>query len=238
MWENPSSSAARANCATAPGSVSISVCGYVTPICMGSSPRTVGEAGSGARVARPTYSAPSPQRSRGLCVSDIEQLRRLVAREQIRDLVHRYAVAVDSHQVDDIADLFDPQMDSAKYGQGQDGVRAFYAHLTGEADPAALHHNIGVHQIDLIDDDHAAGLCYMLGVAVSGTTWLEMAGIYADRYVRRGDRWYFAERTWASTGILRLDSAEPFMPPGAPTAADVWEIHRRHRAERLARTSD
>ena len=166
-------------------------------------------------------------------MSETEAIRQLLAREAIRDLVNRYAVAIDSHRVDDIAALFDPELESEKYGTGQAGVRAWYAErLTAHpANPSALHHNIGVHQVDLVDDDHATGVCYMLGVGVTGTTWLENAGIYADEYVRRGDRWYFAHRAWAATGIVRTEMDPPAAAPGALTPEDVWEIYRQHRGD-------
>ena len=163
----------------------------------------------------------------------ITTLEQLLAREQIRDLVDRYAVAIDGHQVDDVAALFDPEMDDEKYGKGQDGVRAWYAErLTYGANPSGLHHNVGVHQIDLVDDDHATGFCYMLGAGIDGSDWMQSAGMYVDSYVRRGDRWYFAHRLWAGTGIVRFDTAEQPGAPDAPTPADAWALYREHRAAR------
>jgi len=54
-------------------------------------------------------------------MSDTDQLEQMLAREQIRDLVNRYAVAIDGQNVDDLAELFDPEIDSEKYGHGQKG---------------------------------------------------------------------------------------------------------------------
>jgi SnoaL-like domain len=162
-------------------------------------------------------------------------LDQLLAREQIRDLVSRYVVALDSYRFDDVAELFDPQTDSDKYGKGRAGVRAWYERVhSGSPNPSGLYNNISAHQIDLIDDDHATGVCYLLGVGVTGTTWQMLGGIYSDRYIRRGDRWYFARRTWARVGGAELEASDFGAAPWLPTTADVWELYRQDRAARKA----
>lgn len=72
----------------------------------------------------------------------------------------------------------------------------------------------------------------MLGVGVTGTTWLETAGVYADSYVRRGRRWYFAHRDWANVGAVRHETVEMPSRPGALSPADVGGRYHHDRAAR------
>jgi len=56
----------------------------------------------------------------------VEELPRLVARDTIRDLALRYALAVDGKDLDTLASLFAPDVDNGRFGRGPDGVRRFY----------------------------------------------------------------------------------------------------------------
>ena len=55
-----------------------------------------------------------------------DDLQRLVDRDAIRELALRYALAVDSKDLDALASLFAPDVDNGRFGQGADGVRRFY----------------------------------------------------------------------------------------------------------------
>ena len=167
---------------------------------------------------------------------DAAALDQMYARDQIRDLVSRYVIAIDSSRFDDLAALFDPEMDSEKYGKGQAGVRDWYTKVVPTTpNPSGLYHNISAHQIDLVDEDHATGVLYLHGVGVADGTWHQMAGIYADRYIRRGGRWYFAERNWAHVGSTDAEPSDFGTAPWAPSTADVWKMYEADRAARLAR---
>ena len=167
---------------------------------------------------------------------DAAALDQMYARDQIRDLVSRYVIAIDSSRFEDLAALFDPEMDSEKYGKGQEGVRAWYQQVVPETpNPSGLYHSISAHQIDLIDEDNATGVLYQHGVGVADGIWHAMAGIYRDRYVRRGDRWYFAQRNWAHVGSTDAAPSDFNAAAWAPSTAEVWKMYEQDRAERLAR---
>jgi SnoaL-like domain len=116
-------------------------------------------------------------------VSQLARLAQLEADEQIRNLVAGYARAYDARDLEALAELHDPQIRDAAMaalrGRMQPG-RTF--HLT--AAPVITHHG----------PDKAGGVVVCRAEAEVGDEWLVVGVVYTDRYVRRGDRWYLAER--------------------------------------------
>ena len=58
----------------------------------------------------------------------MDALEELVARDQIRQLAYRYALAVDGKDLDGLAALFVEDVDNGRYGPGREGVKTFYDH--------------------------------------------------------------------------------------------------------------
>ena len=56
----------------------------------------------------------------------MDDLQRLVARDAIKDLAIRYALAADGKDLDTLASLFARDVDNGRFGRGPDGVRRFY----------------------------------------------------------------------------------------------------------------
>lgn len=116
-------------------------------------------------------------------VTTATRLARLEADEQIRGLVAGYARAYDARDFDALAEIHDPQIREAAMAglreQMQPG-RTF--HLTAE--PVITHHG----------PDEAGGVVVCRAEAEVGDQWLVIGVVYNDRYVRRADRWYLAER--------------------------------------------
>lgn len=129
-----------------------------------------------------------------------DDLRRLVAHEDIRQLVARYAVAIDSRDLDALVALFVDDVQVGKDQRGRDALRAFFEGSLREIRRSIL--NVGTHVIDLVDDDHATGVVYCRGeievpadeAAGTGERWVVQAIQYRDDYERRDGQWLFVRR--------------------------------------------
>jgi ketosteroid isomerase-like protein len=122
-------------------------------------------------------------------VNEIQQLR---AYEQIRQLASRYAVATDRRDVDTLASLFVPDVRVGRDTYGREALRANFAEQLRAIGVSIL--NIGTHQIDLVDDDHATGHVYCKGEIQDGARWIHQAIRYDDTYARVDGEWLFVRR--------------------------------------------
>lgn len=121
-----------------------------------------------------------------------EQLARLVAHDQLRQLVSRYAVAVDARDLDTLVGLF---VDDVRVGRDQIGRaalrRSFEVSLSAVGVTIL---QVGTHVIDLLDADHATGIVYCAGQVQEDGRWIHQSILYRDTYERRGEDWYFVRR--------------------------------------------
>jgi hypothetical protein len=143
-------------------------------------------------------------------------LLELVAREEIRDLVARYAHLADRGRFADLAALFtadgvlEPGEEPAAHGRA--AIEAFLGG-TGQDLAAArplrlIRHYVANHRIEIDAPQRARGEAYFLVVTDRG---VDHWGRYRDEYRREGDRWLFARRR------ARLDGFAP----------DSWSAERR-----------
>ena len=157
------------------------------------------------------------------------RLARIEARQAIGQLPIRYAIAVDTRNLDDWVDLFVPDVDMGRHGRGREALRAyiepqlrwFYRSI----------HQICGHAFDFSDADHASGHVYCRAEHEEAGCWIVMAICYFDDYVRKDGRWYFArrrEKHWYAADVLERPSA-PFnawpgrdLPPALPAAFPSW----------------
>jgi hypothetical protein len=153
----------------------------------------------------------------------VERLDRIESRAAIEDLAVRYAIAVDSRDVEAWTKLFVPDVDCGRFGTGREALRR-------SIEPALRNfyrsvHLVSGHAIDFEDDpDRATGMVYCRAEHEVGERWIVMAIIYADEYARRDGRWYFVrrrERHWYATDMLDR-------PIGA--SRDQWREHLRPAA--------
>jgi hypothetical protein len=121
------------------------------------------------------------------------------AREEIRELVARYAQYADRGRFDDLVALFIADgvlcIDDREPLHGRAAIRAFLdataAGLRGSGSPALIRHHVTTLTIDVTGADTATGAAYFLVVSGAGPDhW----GLYRDRYVRLDGAWRFAER--------------------------------------------
>lgn len=122
---------------------------------------------------------------------------RLLAHEEIRQLVARYAVAIDSRDLDALVALFVDDVKVGRDATGRDALRAFFEESLREIGVSIL--NVGTHVIDFDDDDHATGVVYCRGEIEVPTQdgpdrWVVQAIQYRDAYERRDGRWHFVRR--------------------------------------------
>jgi ketosteroid isomerase-like protein len=157
-----------------------------------------------------------------------KRLAALEAREAIRQLAARYALALDSRDVAALVDLFVEDVRSADGGVGRDALAEWFDPILRPY--STTFHLIGNHVIDLVDADHATGVVYCRPEHEVGDQWIVMPMQYWDRYERRADRWYFRSRSvhaLYAADVLERPSDVPgrFHFPGNPmlSSADLPE---------------
>src|SRR5262245_46099413 len=128
----------------------------------------------------------------------MDALEELVARDRIRQLALRYALAVDGNDRDGIAELFVEDVDNGRYGPGREGVKTFYDHVLRQFHCSM--HLVGNHVIDFDDADHAHGVVYCRAQhhVLDPEHWFDHALAYWDTYERVGGEWLFRRRSLKS----------------------------------------
>jgi uncharacterized protein (TIGR02246 family) len=132
-----------------------------------------------------------------------ERLRRLEALEEIRQLVSKYALALDMRDMDAMANLFVPDV---KVGQGRSGRQALRDWLddTMRKQFDGTSHHVGTTIVELVDPDNAVGVVYSKNEHETGAEWVIMQMMYYDTYARVDGRWYFRRRQplyWYATDL-------------------------------------
>lgn len=147
------------------------------------------------------------------------RLDRVESRGAIEDLAVRYAIAVDSRDLDTWTGLFVPDVNCGRFGIGREALR-------NSIEPALRNfyrsmHLVCGHAVDFEGPDRATGMVQCRAEHEVGDRWIVMAIIYDDQYARVDGRWYFVrrkERHWYATDLLDR-------PLGAD--ANQWEEHLR-----------
>jgi 3-phenylpropionate/cinnamic acid dioxygenase small subunit len=142
---------------------------------------------------------------------DATAMRRLIDKDQITDLVHRYSYCVDHRLYDDVVELFTEDC-VVDYGPGwspvrsRAGLRQVFGHPE-EGFVATSHHNANI-LVTFDDPDHAS-------VRTSVYAWHQRAdggtprvwGYCHDSVVRLPDGWRIAERQLRTLGSDDWDVA-------------------------------
>jgi 3-phenylpropionate/cinnamic acid dioxygenase small subunit len=136
---------------------------------------------------------------------DQRALRRLVDKDQIIDVVHRYSYCVDHRLYDEVVELFSDDC-VVDYGPAWPPVRSRAAlrKLFGHPDAgyaATSHHNANV-LITFDDDDHATvkTSVYAWHRQTDGQT-PSLWGYYRDGFVRLPEGWRIAARQLRVLGL-------------------------------------
>ena len=121
-----------------------------------------------------------------------DRVDRLLAYEAIRQLVYRYAVAVDARDTAAIAAMFVDDVKVAPGVTGRAALQASYDEMLSKQRASIL--NVGNHIIDFDDADHARGIVYCRAELDAGDEWIVQQIAYHDRYERHDGRWLFRGR--------------------------------------------
>ena len=164
-------------------------------------------------------------------------IEKLLAYEAIRQLVARYAVAVDARDLDALVNLFVDDVRVGTLGKGRAALRRSFATSLRDIGVSIL--NTGTHVIDLVDEDHATGIVYCKGEIQQGSRWIHQAIVYEDLYRRTARCWYFVRRNHrlfygaeVGTNPLGLPSANwPEHHDGWGTVPEAWESWQRFWAD-------
>lgn len=182
------------------------------------------------------------------CQQLMARLDRIESQLAIQQLPSRYALAVDSRDLDALVNLFAPDVDCGRWGKGRAALKAFF-------DPTLRqfyrsHHQIVGHVIDLDpgNPDRASGKTYCRAEHEDGDKWIVMAICYFDSYQRYDGQWCFKSREechWYSSEVLdrpgqpqfqnwdKFSTAryQPRLPGSFPHWQDYWS---KSTAEELA----
>ena len=175
-----------------------------------------------------------PQRRTGNTASEID---RLLAYESIRQLVARYAIAVDSRDIDTLVGLFVDDVRVGGLGMGRAALRKSFETSLRAIGVSIL--DVGTHVIDLVDEREASGIVYCKGEIQDGDRWVHQAIVYDDRYRSVDGSWYFVSRNHrlfygAEVGVnpLGLPPANwPERHEGWGTVPAAWDSWRRFWAD-------
>jgi hypothetical protein len=142
------------------------------------------------------------------------QLRRLVDKDAIRDLVAKYSVFIDLGRREELLALFTEDC-LVDYGPSLGGPHqgaAFVDFMTGRDAGAATrprfrattHHNANV-LVEFVDDDTATGWAGLYAWhEMADGTHAEVWGYYEDEYVRTPDGWRFRKRVERTAGHVNF----------------------------------
>ncbi|MCZ4499301.1 MAG: polyketide cyclase [Marmoricola sp.] len=131
-----------------------------------------------------------------------QRIERLESREQIRNLVARYAVLIDSRDLDALVDLFTEDVRVTRETRGRDAMKSLIDGLVRQFTTSV--HFVGAQTLDFVDNDHAEGVVYCKAEHEYGDEWIVMAIQYWDRYERRDGTWQFSGRRiqhWYATDL-------------------------------------
>ena len=163
----------------------------------------------------------------------MNDLDRLIARDEIRQLAYRYALAVDSRDIDTLVDLFVPDVQVGHDASGREALRENFTSQLRATGISVLF--VGNHLIDIDDENHARGTVYCRAQVQIDRRWIEQAIQYRDAYERREGCWLFVRRRhllWYGAELgqnpLELPPANwPENQTGRGTLPESWESWQR-----------
>lgn len=163
------------------------------------------------------------------------QVRRLVDKEEIRDVMARYARAVDRQDLAALREVYHPDAydDHADYRGGIDGLVDYVTERVGDA-PQVMHF-LGQSLIEFASADTAVAESYFMtahtlgadaargfgaGTKDGDSVQLSSYGRYVDRFERREGAWRIAHRVVVYEAVRVVTS-------GTLPAKAHWQKHHR-----------
>lgn len=163
----------------------------------------------------------------------MDDVTRLLAYEEIRQLASRYALAIDSRDLDALVALFVDDVQVGADRQGRAALKEDFDRQLRDVGISILF--VGNHVIDLEDEQNAKGAVYCKGEIQVADRWIQQAILYKDRYAKREGHWYFVRRIhllWYGTDVgenpLGLPPANwPENHTGRGTLPENWDTWKR-----------
>jgi hypothetical protein len=170
-----------------------------------------------------------------LAEADIAQrIQRIEDTLAIQQLPIRYAMAVDSRDLDGWTELFVPDVQVGRHLSGRTALREVIAPRLREF-YRSIHQIVG-HRIELGDADHATGSVYCRAEHEVGSRWVVMAIRYDDEYRKVGGQWLFTrrrEKHWYAADLVERPqevamnswnppAVTPQLPHESPSWAMFW----------------
>jgi hypothetical protein len=123
-----------------------------------------------------------------------ERLDRMESLAELHQLVARYAVALDSRDMDTMVSLFEPDVRVGRDTSGRAALKEWFDQL-GHQFRSSVHF-VGNHVVDFQDADHATGIVYCHDELdwVANDRWEQGKLQYWDSYVRLDGEWLFHRR--------------------------------------------
>lgn len=141
-------------------------------------------------------------------------IERVVATEEIRRLVYRYADALDRRDLDQLVSLYRADARFGDHGDGPDACRAFFKESLAEIGMAVL--LVANHLVDFEDADNATGTVWTHGfIDDHDEGFIQQLIKYDDRYVRIDDEWRFTRRRHFLWLGWKHDESAPLTQPAA-----------------------
>jgi len=133
----------------------------------------------------------------------LARLDRIESRDEIRQLISKYSLALDMRDMDAMANLFP---EDVKVGDGRSGRRELRNWLddTMRNQFDGTSHHVGSTIVEFVDPNNAIGIVYSKNEHECGSEWVIMQMMYYDRYERIDGRWYFRRRQplyWYATDL-------------------------------------
>jgi ketosteroid isomerase-like protein len=159
----------------------------------------------------------------------MDAVERVVARDEIQQLAYRYALTMDSRDIEGLVGLFVEDVRVGADGRGRQALRESFDQQLREVGVTILF--VGNHVIDFESPDEASGHVYCRAELQDGERWIQQAILYRDRYRRCDGRWYFVRRLhrlWygveASVNPLQQPPAHwPEHHTGSGSLPEEWE---------------
>lgn len=133
----------------------------------------------------------------------LARLDRLESREEIRQLISKYSLALDMRDMNAMACLFVPDVKVGSQGQGRIALRNWLDQTMRQQFEGTSHH-VGSTIIEFVDTENAVGIVYSKNEHECSGEWVIMQMMYYDHYERCDGRWLFRRRQplyWYATDL-------------------------------------
>jgi len=154
-----------------------------------------------------------------------ERLDRMESLAEIRQLPYRYALALDSRDMDALVALFVPDVQVGRTATGRAALREWFVETMSQMRTSV--HLVGNHIVDFDDANHARGVVYCRDELEQPDrgTWEIGVLQYWDTYVRVDGEWCFERRRfhrWYMTDALE----RPAHGAGVGAGQDSLRTHQ------------